>query len=226
MGGKWCIRLVLLAALAGVSACSLSLNGGGQSSSLALATQRAEYVAEATAIRAAVLAGRTQLAATVAPMNTAVAAQNAQNRLLYATVVADHTAVPGRRVGSVGAGSSGMDAGAAGAARFEITGTAATVNENDGCPLRRQSQFSPSAARIYITLIGYDLTPGISLEARWFFGEAPVASYRWQTDTSAAELCIFFYLETEEFQARLGQWWVEVLADGRPLAVALGFSVE
>ena len=65
------------------------------------------------------------MAATVVPMNTEAAAQNSVNRQLYATVVADNTAAPGRSIGQLGAESSGMVDGPTGETRFTVAGTAA-----------------------------------------------------------------------------------------------------
>ena len=215
------IGLILLA-MALVS-CSLSLIGP---SAADVVTQRAEYVAEATAIRVEILAERTRVAAAVVPMNTEAAAQNSVNRQLYATLVADNTVAPGRSVGQLGAETSGMVDGAAGETRFTVAGTAASVSDVDGCPQQLQTRFPVDAARVYVSLVGYDLVPGISLEARWYFGEGLVETHSWQTTRTAEQLCIWFYVEKGSTEFRAGQWWVELRADGRTLGPALGFVLE
>ncbi len=215
------IGFVLLAMA--LFSCSLSLVGP---SAADVVTQRAEYVAEATAIRAEILAERTRVAATVVPMNTEAAAQNSVNRQLYATVVAYNIAAPGRSIGQLGAESSGMVDGPTGETRFTVAGTAAAVSDLDGCPQQLQTRFPVNAARVFVSLVGYDLTPGILLEARWYFGEGLVDTQSWQTTRTAEQLCIWFYIENGSTEFRVGQWWVELRADGRSLGSALGFVME
>lgn len=217
------VRIVFILLAIALVSCSLSLIGP---SAAVIVTQRAEYVAEATAIRAGILAERTRVASTVVPMNTEAAVQNSMNRLLYATLVADNTPAPGRSVGQLGPETSGMADGAPRQTRFAVTGTAASISESNGCPQQLTSEFPTNTARVYISLIGYDLEPGITLEARWYFGEGLVETQSWQTNSVAEQLCIWFYIDSVTTEFRSGQWWVELRADGRSLGPALGFVME
>lgn len=203
--------------------CSLSLIGP---SAAVVVTQRAEFEVEATVIRADILAERTRVVATVIPLFTEAAAQNSVNRLLYATLVADNTPAPELRVGQLGAESSGMVDGVSGDPRFTVTGTAASVSDFDGCPQQLTRRFSVSSTRVYITMVGYDLEPNITLEARWYFEEGLVETQTWQTDQFTQQLCIWFFIENGTTEFRRGQWWVELRAAGQSLGQALGFVIE
>ena len=217
------IRLLAIFLAFSMLSCSLSLIGP---SAAVVVTQRAEFQVEATVIQADVLAERTRVIATVIPLFTEAAAQNSVNRLLYATLVADNTPAPELRVGLLGAETSGMVDSVSGETRFTVTGTAASVSDFDGCPQQLTSRFSVSSSRVYITMVGYDLEPNITLEARWYYGEGLVETQTWQTDLFARQLCIWFFIENGTTEFRQGQWWVELRAAGQSLGQALGFVIE
>lgn len=200
--------------------CSLSLIGP---SAAVVVTQRAEYVAEATSIRAEIVAERTRVVATTLPMLTQAAEQNSLNRLLYATVVADNTPAPELSVGQLGAETSGMADSLGGSTRFELLGTTASVSDLDGCPQQLTNRFPVSSPRVYVSLVGYDVQPDITLEARWYFGEGLVETQTWQTHRFAGQLCIWFFIENGTTEFRPGQWWVELRAAGQSIGTSIGF---
>ena len=202
--------------------CSLSLIGP---SAAVVVTQRAEYVAEATAIRAEIVAERTRVVATTLPLLTQAAEQNSVNRQLYATVVANNTPTPELSVGQLGAETSGMADSPGGITRFELLGTAASVSDVDGCPQQLTNWFPVSSSRVYASLVGYDVEPDITLEARWYFGEGLVETQTWQTNRFAGQLCIWFFIEDDSTEFRAGQWWVELHAAGQSIAPASGFTM-
>ena len=217
------MRLIAIFLAFSMLSCSLSLIGP---SAAVVVTQRAEFEAEATVIRADILAERTRVVATVIPLFTEAAAQNSVNRLLYATLIADNTPAPELRVGQLGAETSGMVDGVSSDPRFTVTGTAASVSDFDGCPQQLTGRFSVSSTRVYITMVGYDLEPNITLEARWYFEEGLVESQTWQTEQFTQQLCIWFFIENGTTEFRRGQWWVELRAAGQSLGQALGFVIE
>ena len=217
------IRLPAILLALSLLSCSLSLIGPSAS---VVVTQRAEYDVEATVIRADILTESTSVVATVIPLYTEAAAQNAMNRMLYATLVADNTPAPELRVGQLGAESSGMVDDLSEGTRFTVTGTAASVSELNGCPERLTDRFAVNATRVYITMVGYHLEPNIALEARWYFGEGLVETQTWQTEQYAPQLCIWFFIENGSTEFRQGQWWVELRAAGQSLGQALGFVIE
>ena len=210
-----------------LAACSISLAAPDGPSAGEVATLQGNWVAEATALRDSVRAERTMVAATVAVLNTETVRLNEQNRLLYATVAPGNTQEPGIELGILGADSSGMsDVSGSGAARYTVYGTTAAIRTSDGCPTQLQSRFPVSTTRIYVSLLGEALRPGTTLEARWYRGEDLFETSRWQTDTIAERLCIWFYIENGDPPFTRGEWWVQLSADGLSLAPALGFVLE
>jgi hypothetical protein len=226
--------LVGLIALTVLGACQT------QEIQTTLEAGRTAYAVEAAAITVTTEARGTNVAATAQMAQTQVMQINSVNQYLLATVIAGNTPTLPVVPVVVDSSSSSMDtmgeatsvpsaSGSTGdlqGMQFTEIGTSAEVRDSDGCPDAFQTQFSSSAARIYVTSRILNLRGGTALSAEWSLeGTVVVTNTPWTAPQDESSICVWFYIDPATVTFTPGNWSVRLLANNTPIEPAANFTI-
>jgi hypothetical protein len=205
---------------------------------------REQFARETTAIAQVAQLQATDVAGTAQAAETYVAARESINAQLVLTLRA---AIPPtqQQIDSSGLVTPGMnapittpsapdasgDAGGSAAAntggtQFVDLATAAVVSDVDGCASPATSSFSTTTQRIYATARAYNIRAGTQMSADWLRdGVVVFQSASWSVSADEADFCLWFYIEPVDVAFDVGNWSVQLYADGTPITPAAAFTI-
>jgi hypothetical protein len=193
------------------------------------ATAQAEntlYASEKMAIAQTSVAQRSSVMATAYAAETRVIEVSNVNRQLLATARAGETPVDREIAGSLALGTP--EAAGEGRRWFVKTGVAEQVRESDGCVEDTDvvTRFSPTASRIYATFRAFNIGAGTPLAVAWSYNNEVVWEESFNLAESAAQICLWFYIDPTVVEFTPGSWTVALFADGFQLEQPMAFRIE
>lgn len=187
-----------------------------------LAAQNNAIIAEATAIRETNQAQEARIVATASAVETAAFRINAINRELLATVRA---VVPPTQA-LIASANNAASTPVAGQFRLLQTGTGTGVRTEDGCVTSPQISFPADTTQIYATVRAFNIAAGTPVSVEWMYAGENVWSESFSMERSAAEICLWFFIEPSVVPFTPGEWSVNIVAGGLPADAPMRFTIE
>lgn len=101
----------------------------------------------------------------------------------------------------------------------------ATGVGSNGCATNTTSQFSSSAAELYVVATANNIPAGTRIIASWQLNGQEIASYDWTPDYNITQECIWFYVDQTAFPFTAGSWSVSLTAEGLGVGGQVSFTI-
>ncbi|MFN8529424.1 MAG: hypothetical protein U0670_12490 [Anaerolineae bacterium] len=110
--------------------------------------------------------------------------------------------------------------------QFTAVQAANGVNEDDGCALGVQTQFSTSDPEIYVTARAFNIRAGMVMSAQWKLnGSVVYDDYSFTVGADDDDFCLWFSIDPATVPFTPGDWTVQLIADGNPIEPAVSFAI-
>lgn len=111
-------------------------------------------------------------------------------------------------------------------ATYVDASTATGVSNDDGCALDNLQSFPSTEDEIYLVVEGRDIPPNVTFFTRWTPPNAAAFdTVSWTPDQGFDEICIWFFITPSDLPFAMGDWTVELIADGNSV-VSRSFTIQ
>lgn len=96
---------------------------------------------------------------------------------------------------------------------------------SDDCATSPTNQFDTSDPRIYIVARAQNISPGMTLAARWFREGQELVFFDFTPDWAIPDACVWFFATPVDFDFLPGSYTVNVTLDGAPAGPSMPFTI-